>query len=244
MNDRNSNNHQGPPAPSAMGHPAETDWMEWLYGESPAGDHQRLQAHLETCAQCQERVARWQAVMQQLNTAVLPKAQPFWPRALPLARWAAAAVLVLGLGIWIGRWSNDPSRQFAAWRQQLQAEWRQEMRQANEQLRARMESTEAEAHAQLALQTTVNAQKVTEHYLRQFGREYATAHQNDLAWLTRRVQSLESQRKDDNSLLRQDLETLALTAEDEFQKTRQQIGNLLLLTRYPSEPNTEGQQTP
>jgi hypothetical protein len=225
-------------------HPSSSEWMEWLYGESNRKDHQRLQAHLNRCSDCRGQVQRWQAVMQQLNAGALPKSQPAWSIALPTLKWAAAAALVLGLGFTLGRWSNHSSSQFAAWEQKLQAQWRQDMRLKGEQLRADWETAQKTAGTALASQIAADSQKLTESYWRQFSREYAVTRQNDLAWLVNHVQTLENQRNNENSLLRKDLETLAVTAEGELMKTRRQIGNLMLLTGYPSTPTAAPNPAP
>ena len=74
-----------------------------------------------------------------------------------------------------------------------------------------------------------DSRKSLEQYLRQFARGYESIRQAESGLLWTRLQALEDQRADDYSALRKDQETLAVTAEGEFWKTRRQLGGLIEL---------------
>lgn len=221
-------------------HPSQGQWVEWLYGECGRREHAKLEVHLAQCGECRSQVERWQSVMQTLNTGVLPKPQAAWPVLSPLFKWAAAAVLVLGLGFTLGRWTSHSERQLAAMRQQLQAEWKNELRQTQAQLRNELAARQKDANTELSSQINQETQLTLEAYLKQFSREYDWSRQTELAWFIDRVQAMENQRTSDNNSIRKDLETVAVTAEGEILKTRRQLGNLVLLTGLSQAPANAG----
>jgi hypothetical protein len=89
-----------------MNHPDLTAWITWLYGEVSQKTRLELEAHLATCPACRERIERWRQTMIVLDSAGIPRrpARRSFPWA-PLARWSAAAAILIGLGIVLGRQS-------------------------------------------------------------------------------------------------------------------------------------------
>jgi hypothetical protein len=210
-------------------HPSPAQWVGWLYGECTRREHARLEAHLEACAECRGQLSRWQTVTRELNAGALPKSQPARASWLPVIKWAAAALLVLGVGFMLGWRSHNPEREFAAWRQQLKSEWQGDFRQSAAQLQTDLETSQKAAATELASRVLDYSRKAIEQYAQQFARNYETTRQTESALVWDRLQALEDQRAEDYSALRKDLETLALTAAGEFWKTRRQLGGLIEL---------------
>lgn len=210
-------------------HPSPSQWLGWLYDECPRREQARLERHLEACAECRGRVNRWRAVMRDLNIGALPKSQPTLTGWMPALKWAAAALLVLGIGFGLGWLVHSPDREFAAWRRQLQAEWRADFRQAAARLQTDLEISRKTAVDELANRVLDDSRQSLEQYLRQFARGYESLRQTESGLLWTRLQALEDRRADDYSALRKDLETLAVTAQGEFWKTRRQLGGLIEL---------------
>ena len=111
-----------------MNHPTQEEWVPYLYGEVQPQSRLRLKQHLQDCPECRARIQLWQRNLGRLDLWRLPpKAQPARISA-PLLKWAAAAVLVLAMGIGIGR-SMAPGVNLNRVRAALEPEIRQKLRQ-------------------------------------------------------------------------------------------------------------------
>ncbi|MEW6307312.1 MAG: zf-HC2 domain-containing protein [Verrucomicrobiota bacterium] len=88
-----------------MKHPERDEWIPFLYGEASADTRRRLEEHLQNCPECAREIAAWQRATARLgNWQLKQPAKPAVTRApARLLKWAAAAVVVLGLGVAIGR---------------------------------------------------------------------------------------------------------------------------------------------
>jgi hypothetical protein len=183
-----------------MKHPAPEQWMDWLYQELPSEQHRELDAHLAMCADCRQQVDAWRQTMGALDEWQVPAPARITARTPMLLRWAAAAAVVLGIGIGLGRLTAPPVDTAA-----LRAEWQADLRgqlaalqAANERARAQDQATFAAALDELDEQHTT-------------------------AW----------------SRLREDLETVALAAENRLYQTERQIVQLVNFT-----PATNDKPTP
>lgn len=130
-----------------MKHPNQEQWMEYLYNELSAGERSQFSAHLATCEECRRKVRSWQQTMTSLDewqppVSVAPAVR--WSRTV---RWAAAAMLMLGLGFALSRMTTPVIDQ-AALRAELKSEvesgvqkqWQQELKKLNAQIdRQRLE---------------------------------------------------------------------------------------------------------
>src|SRR5271163_1789975 len=87
----------------AVIHPEPATWMAFLYGELSTAQNQELEAHLGHCAACAAQVKEWRAGRSALDAWTLPARRPARTLFMPVLRWAAAAALVLGMGIVLGR---------------------------------------------------------------------------------------------------------------------------------------------
>ena len=87
-----------------MNHPKPEEWVPYVYGEAPSGTRRELAAHLLECPQCREEIESWKRSLNRLDSWKLPRTQRMREELLaPIAKWAAAAVVLLMAGILIGR---------------------------------------------------------------------------------------------------------------------------------------------
>jgi hypothetical protein len=230
-----------------MTHPTDEEWVAYLYGELPRASKAALREHLRTCAACQTEVTIWANAKESLGAWKLSprcRALPV-PTVLAFGKWALAALVVLGLGFMIGRLSqiNHDSAVFrAALVPQLKAalvpELRREMQvqlaadcravlagdagtmnnDLRRQLRTLLDQTEAKAVK------TSTAQ--TQRALLEFAESYRTdrdqAQQKLLTLFDRAEQARDAQYLS----LRRALETVAVVADDKFQRTESRLGEL------------------
>jgi len=91
-----------------MNHPDAAEWMAYLYAEVAPDRKRKLRAHLDVCADCSRQLSQWRLGMAALDEWKLPAAHRtpgYWQ---PVLKWAAAAVVILGVGFAIGR-QGSPS---------------------------------------------------------------------------------------------------------------------------------------
>jgi len=88
--------------------------MAFLYGETAAPRRRELAAHLTHCPACSAQVKAWRASLRDLDEWRLPVSQPAARPWLPVLRWAAAAAVVLGVGVWLGRQMSPSAGDLAA----------------------------------------------------------------------------------------------------------------------------------
>ena len=81
--------------------------MKYLYGELPPEQHEQRARHLLECGECCKQVDRWRKTMGNLEDGRMAYmgARRVNPSIFRATRWAAAAVLILAVGIFAGRYS-------------------------------------------------------------------------------------------------------------------------------------------
>lgn len=86
-----------------MNHPKREDWVPYLYGEAKPDLRRQLKEHLEGCTECCDELQNWKRSLHQLDAWKLPRTYLRLDAFMPFMKWAAAALLVLGLGFGFGR---------------------------------------------------------------------------------------------------------------------------------------------
>ncbi|HWX20502.1 MAG TPA: hypothetical protein VN578_11440 [Candidatus Binatia bacterium] len=111
-----------------MNHPKREDWVPCLYGETRPDLRRQLKEHLLECAECREELQSWKHSLHRLDAWKLPRTDRSFDLVAPFLKWAAAAVLVLGLGFGVGRLAGRQS-DLEKVRARLEPEIRQQLRQ-------------------------------------------------------------------------------------------------------------------
>jgi hypothetical protein len=107
-----------------MDHPSPEQWMEYLYEESEGGARRELSQHLESCAACQAKIAGWRGAMRELDRWRVESAVSPSRTLYGILRWAAAALLLLGMGYLVGRVSRTAPPDMGKLRREVAAEVR------------------------------------------------------------------------------------------------------------------------
>ena len=92
-----------------VNHPEAGEWMSFLYGELGVRRKRELEAHAAQCAECAAQLRDWRGATNALNAWTLPMKRPLASQWQPMAKWAAAAAVVLGLGFFSGRLTANTS---------------------------------------------------------------------------------------------------------------------------------------
>ncbi len=222
-----------------MNHPTAEEWMAFLYGETSPEAKETLQAHLHVCPPCQATVDNWRATIGHLQSWRVPAQQAPGARAVPVLKWAIAALFVLGVGVGVGRLSAPAGANPAALRAALLPELRQELsadvqaalsqdrsgltNDFRRQLRAGFE--------RMASDTLAVSRAETQLLLSDFIQTYNLNREQDQQATLALCQQGERQRRADYASLRKDLETVAVVAENRLQQAQYEIGELASNTR-------------
>src|SRR2546421_8086770 len=95
-----------------MNHPTREDWVSYLYSEVSDEHRARLTNHLRECPSCAAQLNEWKTTAKDLDAFSLPRPeQPARKRAQigfsrPAVQWAAAALILIGIGFGGGRLSS------------------------------------------------------------------------------------------------------------------------------------------
>jgi hypothetical protein len=238
-----------PPSPSlgALNHPTREEWVALLYGEAPTKSRPALNAHLQTCPACQAQVDAWRRTMKHLDAWSLSKQSPAARAAWPALKWGIAALLVLGLGFGAGRFSAptppsletiraslaptlQPALESALrqrLREDLKAEWQGVLQTARAQMQDSLRRRNQEAMDRFGAFLLSAANSDLRQCLAEFVQANDQERANEYQTLMTGLRQFEAQRLSDYADLRQDLETLALTAEGEIHRTRQDMAQLI-----------------
>jgi hypothetical protein len=181
-----------------MNHPTREQWMSFLYEDIDATEKNKLTEHLDSCDACRRQIAGWRGTMSTLNQWNLAAPAPR-RAAQPWLRWAAAAALLLTLGISIG----------AATRAGAPGSDRAEI----QKLRQEIQSIAAAAQSQ---------RETLELLTRTIAENRAQDQQAVLVTL----REMETRRQSDLRNIRKDLETVAVTTEESLDHTQNQLVRL------------------
>ena len=215
-------------------HPGKEDWMSQLYGETTPDKQAEMDAHLAACPECQRNVAGWRTAMEALDAWQLPRRATRPVVASPQLKWAIAALLMLGFGLMLGR-VTTPSRASAeeiaaTLTPQLRGEMQTDLLAALSGEPAALTNEFRQAlHARLQVWsagTLLAARQQSETLVGDLAQSVATAREEDQQALATTVQRLDRQHQTAIAGLRRDLETVAVVAEDQFNRTREDLGEL------------------
>ncbi len=115
-----------------MNHPKPEEWVPYLYGEVKPETRRDLRVHLKICAECRDQLDAWKRSLGRLDHWKLQRQTAPVPLFAPALKWAAAAAVVLVVGLLLGHFTTtraDTARLRAAIEPQLRQQLRQEMAQ-------------------------------------------------------------------------------------------------------------------
>jgi len=211
-------------------HPNAEEWMSFLYGEAAPARHAELDAHLQDCAACREQVGTWRGSMAALDAWPL---RPPAPRtfAQPALRWAAAAVVVLGLGFGLGRVTHSSATDVKQLQATLRSEMDARLATARDEFAAalRQQQTDLAQAAQ-----TIAAEAATEEagaMMTRFAKLMDERREADHETFTAAIKRMEERHLNNYTALRNDLDTVAVNADDEISRAQEQLMELATIAK-------------
>lgn len=207
-----------------MNHPSHEEWMAYLYDEAPGPD--RLAAHLAVCPDCKQQVADWRAARTGLDAWSLNPVRRRLAPARPWIRWAAAAALLLGIGLGIGRLSSAPLSA-----ERLRADLEPRLRR---ELRVELERALRDEWERSAAATLASVDERTKRLLSDYAKELEASRAANIQALNTALDRMESQRLADFVSLKKDVDTLAFRTESGLRRAQQEIVQLADYTQPAS----------
>ena len=223
-----------------MKHPDREEWIPYLWGEASPEVKTQLTKHLEGCTECREQVATWDRTIRKLDSWKLPQRSAREPMPQAFVRWAIAAMLVLGIGFGLGRFSTYASFDAnklrsdleSSLRASLAAELQQQRRPAEDNgwqtaLAATTSQISNDFQTQLAIERdqimagvmNVSARD-SRHQLNEFIQFLRAARDEDRQNTLVLLREMQKQHATDYLALRKDLETVASLTDDEIRQAR------------------------
>lgn len=227
---------------STTPHPTPEEWMDLLYPDEAGieGDRIRLRDHVAGCPACQAQLRQLREARSRLNQWTLDQDTTLTPQPVESLSgrgrvpagfrsswlpWGAAAALLVG-GVCLGlAWERGNTVRMRAellpvLRAELVAEWR-----------ARPPAPRPGNAA------PVDA--ISEHALERVLAHLEAGRAEDRQALASVLREMDQRNRQEFGQLRQDLETLALVANDRFESTRSTVSRLLAVNHVTSgEPST------
>ena len=199
-----------------MSHPTNEEWALYLFNEAGPELNRKLKSHLNECPLCAAEVQAMQQTVTKLDAWQVAPAHPRTRSLEPMLRFAMAALVVLGIGVGLGRLFSPPSINAEQLRAELKASLLAEMQNVASQAAADCNAMVAAAEVRWADQTEIS--------LRTLGRELMESVNDSRARDQRAIQTvieqLKQQRDADYVSLRRDLETVASSADQQLQQAR------------------------
>jgi len=227
-----------------MKHPTQEEWLAYLEEGEAHADSRRLTDHLQNCPDCAAELAGWQRSIRRLRNSRWPLRQRTnlrWGNAL--LRWSVAALVVLGIGFSLGRWSMpDASRLQASIanqvKRQVLADLQADILAAASPTGSLHSDFQNRLHAALANRVDPNARPsaADSAILERVISEIRAARQEDRGTLLAAINRLEQQSGAQYLSLRRDLETAVSVADDRFKQTSRRIWELSSIALAAGEP--------
>jgi anti-sigma factor RsiW len=203
-----------------LNHPAQAEWMAFLYGETPAKTRRELHAHLDACPACTAQVNAWRASMTALDSWTLPRRRATTVVLLPVAKWAAAAAVLILLGFFLGRRGTPSADEIAG----LKAS----VAQLNQLVQSQSASTVSNSVAAAGDRTT--------QLLAEYSRSQEEQRVADRAALNLAIRGIQAR----INRLDSDIQTVADNTESGFEQTHENIARVVSLSM--SKPNASTPQ--
>jgi len=200
-----------------MKHPNREAWIPLLFGDVDPVTKQRLEAHLQSCAECRAEVEGWRRTVGRLNAWKLPI--PRVARTMPrqMLAWAAAAAITAGAFL-AGRLSApviDAQALRADWKSELSTELRRNFAHAS--------SESANGLANLEMRLTAAESRDHKNLANEFVEVINAIRSEDRRANLALFEKLQQQYASDFMLLRKDLETVASFSDDEIRNARNKL---------------------
>jgi hypothetical protein len=214
--------------------------MSFVYGETARATKASLTAHLRECVACRKTVADWQNARRGLGEWQLtaPAASKQAGTFVPIVKWGLAAMVVIGLGYTLGRVSaaradnevlrvslvNAVKRQV---QDEFRADWQAVLADAPEALNTNFRRQLRSDLDQWSARAVAASSAESQRLMLSLADTCNAARQRDQQALLTAFDRAEQKHQAEHMSLRRAVETVAVVADDKFQRTATQLGELV-----------------
>jgi len=197
--------------------------MSFLYAEDSPAQHRALAGHLLACHACHAQVQLWRDTQQALEAWSLPATVPSRSRfRRPFLRWAAAALFLVGVGLGLGRITSPTAHDLA----QMQAALDAKLAAARSELLQVLDQHQSELAKALRVAATDAATTEASQLLAQYAKLLEDQRDADHESYLAAFRQLDERRRSDVGTLREQLQTVALNADDGLNRAQEQLLHL------------------
>jgi hypothetical protein len=228
-----------------MNHPNPDEWVPFLFDEAEPNVREELRRHLDGCPECRLRLYAWRHSLKRLDHWRLPPIARSERRRLTLVPWAAAAAVVLSLGLIFAGISTVRAKQarlemerslktalVAQIKDEINREvngrFQQQLADARQQIRREIQSQIAgELDRVVAASLSASSSEIRRQ-LAEFALILNRVRETDRQETVAAWRQMQTQQATDYLALRHDLETVAAQTDRELRRDRFNLAQLNL----------------
>ncbi|HMJ66441.1 MAG TPA: zf-HC2 domain-containing protein [Candidatus Binatia bacterium] len=211
-----------------MNHPTSEQLVSWVYGEATPKEQRELRAHLNECADCRAQIETWRGTMKTLDELPAPVAHR---RSVPAPlQWAAAAAVLLAVGIGLGRFA------FAGGlRASMKTEVQQQVAAIRADLAQEFENRQREVMSQVVAAAEAKIAANTQNIAVELANNLEQARAEDRATYLLALKELNAKHESEVAALKKGLETVVALADYGFEATEQRLAQLAANQNSPQQ---------
>ena len=201
-----------------MKHPSSEECVAYVFGDASPEIYQQVSEHQAICPSCRTEIEAWKRSVKRLDAWKLPQPTKRARAAQLVAKWAIAALLILGLGFGLGRLAvpANPGTKLA--RAEMESLIKSTLATELHNAVALTENHSSNAVASMEIRLAKVSEAETRRLLRDFIEIFNTARQEDRRETLSLLERLEREHAAAYVALRRDLETVASLTDEEIRQ--------------------------
>ena len=206
-----------------MKHPSPEQCVAYVFGDASPEVYAQVNEHQAICPSCRTEIEAWKRSVKRLDAWKLPKPMKRATAVQPVAKWAIAALLMLGLGFGLGRLAvprnSDTKLVHAEMESSIKSTLATELH--NAVALAEIHSSNAVASMETRLAKVSEAE--TRRLLRDFIEVFNSARQEDRRETLSLLERIQREHAAAYVALRRDLETVASLTDEEIRQAHMKL---------------------
>jgi len=201
-----------------MKHPSSEQCVAYVFGDATPEVHTQVSEHTAICPSCRTEIEAWKRSVKRLDAWKLPKPMRRAPAAQPVAKWAIAALLMLGLGFGLGRHAAPANSSTKLARAEMESSIQSTLATELRNAVALTEIHSSNVVASMETRLARASEAETRRLLRDFIEVFNTARQEDRRETLALLERIQREHAAAYVALRRDLETVASLTDEEIRQ--------------------------